>query len=62
MDNKYYVEVVASDGLAHHVGPFARRSCAQAWIIQHISGDDALHNANVDVTEKSIAPNRSDEQ
>ena len=61
MDNQYYVEVVAWDGLAHHVGPFARRSCAQAWIIQHTRGDDASHDASVDVTEKSIAPIQSGE-
>jgi len=37
MSNKYYVEVVASDGLAHHIGPFEKRSSATAWIRQHAS-------------------------
>ena len=62
MNNKYYVEVVASDGLAHHIGPFARRSSAQEWITQHTNGHDALHNANVDVTKKSIAQTQGDER
>lgn len=62
MNNKYYVEIVTSDGLAHHIGPFARRSCAQAWITQHTNERDALHNAKVDVTEKLVAHSERDEQ
>jgi hypothetical protein len=62
MNNKYYVEVVAPDGLAHHIGPFAERSAAQAWIRQHVNGRDPLQNASVDVTEKFSGPTLGEER
>jgi hypothetical protein len=29
------VEVIAGDGLMHHVGPFKNRDAAEAWIAQY---------------------------
>jgi hypothetical protein len=34
------VEVIGSDGLVHHVGPFKSRDDARAWILQN-SPDEA---------------------
>jgi|KBSMisStandDraft_5_1062788.scaffolds.fasta_scaffold143429_4 hypothetical protein len=55
MSNKYYVEVVASDGLAHHIGPFARRSTADAWIKQHSGEWNAVPPANLGIAENLTA-------
>jgi hypothetical protein len=55
MNNKYYVEVVASDGLAHHIGPFAKRSTAHAWIKQHSDGWNAAPSVNPEITENLTA-------
>jgi len=55
MSNKYFVEVVASDGLAHHIGPFARRSTAHAWIKQHSGGWDAVPSPNPEIAENLTA-------
>lgn len=52
MSNKYYVEVVASDGLAHHIGPFEKRSSANAWIRQHAS---AVPTTEPDMSENMAA-------
>lgn len=64
MSNKYYVEVVASDGLAHHIGPFERRSTAHAWIKQHSRDWNAVAAANANFAEKltAIRQIRADEQ
>jgi hypothetical protein len=55
MSDKYYVEVVASDGLAHHIGPFARRATADAWIKQHSGGRNAGPSSNSGIAENLTA-------
>ena len=55
MSDKYYVEVVASDGLAHHIGPFARRSTAHAWIKQHSDGWNFMPSSNPKIAENLAA-------
>jgi hypothetical protein len=61
---KYYIEVVASDGLAHHIGPFEKRSTAHAWIKQHARDWNAFADANADMAEKltAIRQIQADEQ
>jgi len=63
MSDEYFVEVVASDGLAHHIGPFTRRSTAHAWIKQHL-GRSVLPTPIRDMAEKlpAIHQMQSDER
>jgi hypothetical protein len=62
MNNGYYIEVVAPDGLAHHIGPFPRRSNAQAWIRQHADGGAVLQDVKGDAMEKRTAQTQSEER
>ncbi len=42
---QYYVEVIAHDGLKHHVGPFKHLSRAEDWIEQNTPvEEDARHH------------------
>ena len=64
MSNKYYVEVVAPDGLSHHIGPFERRSSAHEWIKQHSGGWNAVPAANAGISGNLtvIQPFRTEER
>lgn len=33
--DKFFVEVLGPDGLAHHVGPFKSHAQAEEWIVQN---------------------------
>jgi hypothetical protein len=59
MSNQYYVEVVAPDGLAHHIGPFEKRSYAREWMKQH-SGVCPVPNP--DISKKLTRQSRDGEQ
>jgi hypothetical protein len=66
MGKAFYVEVVASDGLAHHIGPFPRRATAHAWIKQHSRDSNPVATASADIAAKLAAAaaqkSRTDEQ
>jgi hypothetical protein len=38
----YYVEVIAQDGVRHHVGPFKRLSRAKDWIAKNAPPEEKL--------------------
>ncbi len=57
---EYMVELIGSDGLKHHVGPFKYRADAEAWIAQNPSdsapkapshGDTAAPRKNAGIVD-----------